>query len=186
MGIIDVPTEYGLMMKIPFYAMVFYTFNTLAFATGIMDSMLVPMMGTKPEVLDIVTGPILDGVFIGFTLCNAVIAALIYPMGDKATVKFQQLVTACFMFGFYVVMYFFYVSGMLGMMGIGQCVPRLPCNCVHRRPSSPAAASSPSCHAPRRRRCDERHLRRHCPQELHVALSAWLTTEWLDRRSRRD
>ena len=126
MGLMDVPNQYGLMMKIPFYAMVFYTFNTLAFAAGLMDSMLVPMMGTKAEVVDIVTGPILDGVFVGFTLCNGVIAALIYPMGDKATVKFQQLVTACFMFGFYAVMYFFYSSGMLGIQGIAQCMCAAP------------------------------------------------------------
>ena len=161
MGIIDVPTTYGFMMKLPFYAMVFYTVNTFMFAVGLMDTMLVPMMGTKEEMVSVVTSPLLDGCFFGFTLCNATIAALIYPMGSTAVVKFQQLVTACFMFGFYIIMYFFYNAGMMGVPGVAQCAPprHSALRCQHL-----ICSRLPPPH----RRRDERHPRRRRHQELPV------------------
>eukprot|EP00964_Phaeocystis_antarctica_P002275 scaffold1181_cov63-Phaeocystis_antarctica.AAC.3 len=77
MGLISPPIEYTLMQKIPSYAMIFYTINTLAFSAGAMDSMLQMMMGTTDAALPIVMSPQMDAMFVGFGLCNAVIAALI-------------------------------------------------------------------------------------------------------------
>merc|ERR1712028_134704 len=76
MGLISPPIQYTLMQKIPSYAMIFYT---LAFSAGAMDSMLQMMMGTTDEALPIVMSPQMDAMFVGFGLCNAVIAALLYP-----------------------------------------------------------------------------------------------------------
>merc|ERR1712194_250740 len=54
------------------------------------------MMGTTDEALPIVMSPQMDAMFVGFGLCNAVIAALLYPQSfsSKETVKFQQTVAA--------------------------------------------------------------------------------------------
>ena len=95
--------------------MIFYTFNTLAFATGMMDSMMVSMMGTTPEALPIAQGPIVKAMFFGFTVCNAVIAALL-SSGEK----FTQLVAACFFFGFALPMTMMFKSGILGVPGALQ------------------------------------------------------------------
>merc|ERR1712194_875368 len=64
MGLISPPIQYTLMQKIPSYAMIFYTFNTLAFSAGAMDSMLQMMMGTTDEALPIVMSPQMDAVFM--------------------------------------------------------------------------------------------------------------------------
>ena len=71
MGLISPPVQYTLMQKIPSYAMIFYTFNTLAFSAGFMDPMLKQMMGTTDEAIPIVTSPQVDAMFVGFGLCNA-------------------------------------------------------------------------------------------------------------------
>ena len=122
MGLISPPVQYTLMQKIPSFAMIMYTFNTLAFSAGLMDSMLKQMMGTTDEALPIVTSPQVDAMFVGFGLCNAVIAALIYPQSFSSTetVKFQQTVAGIFMFGFFGVMYFFFQSGVMGVSGAVQ------------------------------------------------------------------
>ena len=71
MGLISPPVQYTLMQKVPSYAMIFYTFNTLAFAAGLMDPMLKQMMGTTDEALPIVTSPQMDAMFVGFGLWAA-------------------------------------------------------------------------------------------------------------------
>ena len=88
---------------------------TFAFFAGAMDSMLVPMMGTSEAALPTVSGPICKAMFLGFTICNAAITALLYPSG-----KYEQLVAACFMFGFYIPMFAMYKSGMMGVPGCAQ------------------------------------------------------------------
>merc|ERR1711865_1067979 len=112
MGLISPPIEYTLMQKIPSYAMIFYTINTLAFSAGAMDSMLQMMMGTTDAALPIVMSPQMD----------AVIAALIYPQSfaSKETVKFQQTVAAVFMFAFFAVMACMYNTGIMGVSGAAQ------------------------------------------------------------------
>lgn len=122
MGLIAPPVAYTLMHKIPSFAMVFYTFNTLCFALGAMDSVMQMMMGTSDEALPIMKSPQMDAFFFAFTLCNGVIAALLYPQSSmsKETVKFQQTVAAVFMFGFFPCMGFMYHSGAMGTMGIAQ------------------------------------------------------------------
>jgi len=122
MGLISPPIEYTLMQKIPSYAMIFYTINTLAFSAGAMDSMLQMMMGTTDAALPIVMSPQMDAMFVGFGLCNAVIAALIYPQSfaSKETVKFQQTVAAVFMFAFFAVMACMYNTGIMGVSGAAQ------------------------------------------------------------------
>lgn len=105
----------GGLTEVPFYAMCFYTVNTLMFATGMMDSMLVPMMGTSEAALPTVQGPIVKSMFFGFTVCNAAIAALL-SSGEKYT----QLVAACFMFGFAGPMAAMFKSGMMGVPGLLQ------------------------------------------------------------------
>ena len=102
--------------------MIFYTFNTLAFSAGAMDSMLQMMMGTTDEALPIVMSPQMDAMFVGFGLCNAVIAALLYPQSfsSKETVKFQQPVAAVFMFGFFIVMGCMFKTGIMGVSGAAQ------------------------------------------------------------------
>ena len=105
----------GGFTEVPFYAMCFYTVNTLMFATGMMDSMMVSMMGTSEAALPIVQGPIVKAMFFGFTVCNAAIAALL-STGDK----FTQLVAACFMFGFAFPMALMFKSGMMGTPGLLQ------------------------------------------------------------------
>ena len=122
MGLISPPVQYTLMQKVPSYAMIFYTFNTLAFAAGLMDPMLKQMMGTTDEAIPIVTSPQVDAMFVGFGLCNAVIAALLYPQpfSSTETVKFQQTVAAIFMFGFFVVMFCMFKTGVMGVSGAVQ------------------------------------------------------------------
>jgi len=102
--------------------MIFYTFNTLAFSAGVMDSMLQMMMGTTDQALPIVISPQMDAMFVGFGLCNAVIAALLYPQSfsSKETVKFQQTVAAVFMFGFFIVMGCMFKTGVMGVSGAAQ------------------------------------------------------------------
>merc|ERR1711865_732499 len=99
-----------------------YTINTLAFSAGAMDSMLQMMMGTTDAALPIVMSPQMDAMFVGFGLCNAVIAALIYPQSfaSKETVKFQQTVAAVFMFAFFAVMACMYNTGIMGVSGAAQ------------------------------------------------------------------
>ena len=122
MGLISPPVQYSCMQKIPSFAMIFYPFNTLAFSAGFMDPMLKQMMGTTDEAIPIVTSPQADAMFVGFGLCNAVIAALLYPQpfSSTETVKFQQTVAGIFMFGFFGVMYFFYTSVVMGVVGAVQ------------------------------------------------------------------
>ena len=64
----------------------------------------------------------MDAMFVGFGLCNAVIAALLYPQSfsSKETVKFQQTVAAVFMFGFFIVMGCMFKSGIMGVSGAAQ------------------------------------------------------------------
>ena len=125
MGVMDVPSfAAGVAFKVPAYGCFFYTFNTLAFGLGLMDAMLVPMMGTPVESLPIVTSSICDALFCGYTVVNLVIALLVYPFSfmNKETVKFQQLVACVFYFGFLPVMAKMYFAGMMGMIGVGQYV----------------------------------------------------------------
>merc|ERR1712194_450267 len=72
--------------------------------------------------LPIVMSPQMDAMFVGFGLCNAVIAALLYPQSfsSKETVKFQQTVAAVFMFGFFIVMGCMFKTGIMGVSGAAQ------------------------------------------------------------------
>jgi len=121
MGVMDAPSfASGIMFKLPFFALCFYTFNTATFGFSMMDAMLVPLMGVKVEMLPIVTGPVVDAMFLGYSVVNIVVAAFIYPYSflTQETVKYQQLIGALFFFGFLPIMFLFLKVGLLGMMGV--------------------------------------------------------------------
>ena len=67
-GVMDVPAfASGFMYKVPAIGAFIYTFNCALFGLGLMDSLLVIMMGTPIEKLPIVTDPITDALFLGST-----------------------------------------------------------------------------------------------------------------------
>jgi len=130
MGLMDVPSFAAeFTFKVPAFAGIFYAFNTLAFSLGLMDAMLVPLLGTPVESLPIVTSSIVDALFMGFFVVNLLIGVLVYPFSfmNQETVKFQQKMAAAFYFGFLPVMYMMFSAGMMGAMGVGQYVVM---NCI--------------------------------------------------------
>ena len=91
MGVMDAPSfASGIMFKLPFFALCFYTFNTATFGFSMMDAMLVPLMGVKVEMLPIVTGPVVDAMFLGYSVVNIVVAAFIYPYSFLTQVNTQK------------------------------------------------------------------------------------------------
>ena len=121
MGIMDTPSfASGVMFKIPFYALIFYTFNTLTFGLSLMDSVLGPMMGVTEEMMPIVTGSVPDAMFLGYSVVNLVLAGFMYPYSflPQEAVKGQQLLAALFFIGFLPIMFVFFNVGLLGLMGI--------------------------------------------------------------------
>ena len=110
------------LIKMPFYTSIFYTFNTLAFGLGLMDSMLVPMLGTPIDKVIIVTDPICDALFCGYAVVNLCVALFVYPRGTSAEIKTQQQIFALYSFGFLPVMVMMYFAGMMGVAGVGQYI----------------------------------------------------------------
>jgi len=125
MGLMDVPSfASSFLFKVPAFGALFYAFNTLSFGLGLMDAMLVPLMGTPVESLPIVTSSIVDALFTGFFETNIVIGILTYPFSfmNQETIKFQQTMAAVFYFAFLPVMFMMLHAGMMGLMGVGQYV----------------------------------------------------------------
>ena len=110
------------LLKVPFYTSLFYTVNTLMFGLGLMDSMLVPLLGTPIDKVVIVTDPICDALFCGYAVVNLCVALFVYPRGTSAEIKTQQQIFALYSFGFLPVMVQMYFAGMMGVMGVGQYV----------------------------------------------------------------
>lgn len=97
MGIMDTPSfAAGFIFKVPFYALIFYAFNTLTFGLSMMDSMLGPLMGVTDEMMPIVTGPVPDAMFCGYSVVNVVLAGFMYPYSflPQVAVKGQQVCSA--------------------------------------------------------------------------------------------
>ena len=76
MGLMDVPSSYTLMHKIPSFFMFFYAFNGLIFGLGLMDSMIGMMMGTEPAMIPTMTSEAMDCMFFFVAMCQVVIAIL--------------------------------------------------------------------------------------------------------------
>lgn len=130
MGLMDPPAfASGIMFKIPFFVSVFYTFNTLTFGLSMMDSMLGPFMGVSDEMMPIVTGPVPDAMFLGYSVVNLIIAGYMYPYSflPQQAVKGQQLLAAAFFIGFLPIMFIFFKVGLLGLMGFA---PYFVMNCI--------------------------------------------------------
>ena len=108
------------LIKMPFYTSIFYTFNTLMFGLGLADTMYVPMLGTPPDKLFIVTDPICDALFCGYAVVNLCVALFVYPRGTSAEIKTQQQIFALYSFGFLPVMVMNSVFGGIALYNIAK------------------------------------------------------------------
>ena len=87
-----------------------------------MDSMLPMMIGTAPEMMPIVTDPVVDALFLGYAVVNLAFALVLYPMSfmNKETIKHQQLCAAIFYLGFLIPMLLMFNAGMMGVQGVAS------------------------------------------------------------------
>jgi len=125
MGVMDVPAfASSILYKIPAYGAFFYTLNCAMFGFSLMDSMMPLMLGTPSEKMPVVTDPIVDALFLGYSIVNVALGMLIYPMAfmNQQTVKHQQLGAAVFYIGFLPVMFLMLQGGMMGMQGVAMYV----------------------------------------------------------------
>lgn len=114
------------MQKIPSYAMIFYTINTLVFACGAMDSMMQMMMGTS-DILGYGAAYRVEPTngrhirvlcLVQRHYCCTRLPAVLHVEGDGQVPADHM--AAVFLLGSFACMYFMYSSGVLGVTGIAQ------------------------------------------------------------------
>ena len=124
-GIVDVPPFAShFLFKVPSLGAFFYTINCALFGFSLMDAMLVLMLGTPVDKLPMVTDPIVDALFLGYSVVNIAVGMVTFPMAfmNQATVKHQQLCAAVFYIGFLPIMALMFNAGMMGVNGVGMYV----------------------------------------------------------------